>query len=84
MLRSLPSAVVEEQVSLYRKSLVPAADVASQARRERKLMLGPDARLAAKMNVGRCFHTYCEAKGIDVDQRLPRHAMKAFIADTIV
>ena len=82
LIRSLPPAIVEEQVSLYRRRDA-VAGVAKAKRPEAKIILAPDARFQTRMLVAQRFHAYCRTNGIVVDKRLEKGVMKTFIRDHI-
>ena len=84
LIRSLPKEVVEEQLSLYRRRDETAVAVRAQEQGPKpRLNVGPGARLQTRMLVAQRFNSYCLAKGIVVEKRMPYGAMKTFIQDNI-
>ena len=83
LIRSLPKAVVEEQVLLYRRHDETAVAVKAKEQEQHKISLGPGALYATRMQVARRFHKWCKMNGIVVDEKLPYGTMKTFIRDNI-
>jgi hypothetical protein len=85
LIRKLPTAIVEEQVSLYRRRTETAVAVGAQKQGPMaKIPVGPQARLQTRMLVAQRFHRYCHANAITANTRMPYGAMKTFIKDNIV
>jgi hypothetical protein len=84
LIRSLPTAVVEEQVSLYRRRTETAVAVSTQKHGPQpKIILRPNSLWSSRMEVAKRFHMYCAENAIDTDTKLPYGAMNAFIAQNI-
>ena len=84
LMRSLPNAVIQEQVLLYRNR-APETAVAVTAKAEQShIRIGPGSRYNLKMMVGHRFHFYCDSRGINGDQRMPYGYMKTFVRDNII
>ena len=84
LIRSLPTAVVDEQVHLYRRrSDTAVAEAAQRKGPLPKISCGPDSRLATKHLVAHRFHLFFYANATPTDKKLPYGAVKAFIKDNI-
>ena len=84
LIRSLPTAVVDEQVHSYRRrSETAVAEAAQRQGPLLKISCGPNSRLVTKQLVAHHFHKFCRADDIPTDQKLPYGAMRAFINDNI-
>jgi hypothetical protein len=82
LIRSLPKAIVEEQVALYNRRDETAV-VATAEEPPPKISICQTSRLRHRMMVAQRFHMYCKRNGITVDRRMPYGAMKTFIADNV-
>ena len=84
LIRSLPTAVVEEQVYLYRRRSETAVAVPAQRQGPLpKISVGPKSHFTTKMLVAQRFHKYCRANAIMTTKRMPCGAVKTFINDNI-
>ena len=84
LIRSLPTGVLEEQVSLYRRRDETAVAVVAESQKPKpKISIGSTSRFHTRMLVGQRFHLYCQTHGISTDKRMPYGAMKTFIRDNI-
>ena len=75
LIRSLPLAVVEEQIRLYRQQQREGAAAVA----EQKILVSKTLTVQLRTLIAKRFDAYCQRNGISANLRLPWGAMRTFV-----
>ena len=81
LFRSLPQAIINDQVELYRRRSTEPAVAAGPSDKVELGRGSPGHKI--RMLVAMRFHTFCRKHHIIVNERLPRNVMKQFVEEHI-
>ena len=75
LIRSLPQAVVEEQIRLHRQQQREGAAAVA----EKKIRVSKSLTVQERTLIAKRFEAYCQRNGLSAKLRLPHGAMKTFV-----